>query len=153
MQYERNEEEQVVGLHNLLRKKVAIGMSQERRKNKRFQPDDQTFVVLRPDYTKLGKLIDISEEGLSFQHMATTAKKDAPVYLDIFKGDNSLYLSKVPGNVVYDRQEETVFCYEHRRCGVRFGELSKEQSNWVSNYISQFTRVPEDKEGKMTNCR
>ena len=127
-------------------------MKEERRKSERFQPDDQTFVVLRPDYTKLGKLIDISEEGLSFQHMANSGKKDANVQLDIFKGDNSLYLSKVPGKVVYDRQEETVFCYEHRRCGVRFGELSEEQSKWLGEYIDQFTRVPEESEGKKLYC-
>ena len=127
-------------------------MRDERRKNERFQPDDQTFVVLRPDYTKLGKLIDISEEGLSFQHMAKSGKKDTSIHLDIFKGDNSLYLSKVPGKVVYDRQEETVFCYEHRRCGVRFGELSEEQSTWLSQYISQFTRVPDETEGKKLYC-
>ena len=122
-------------------------MDQERRKNERFQPDDQTFVVLRPDYTKLGKVIDISENGLSFQHMAKSGKEDTTVQLDIFKGDNTLYISKVPGKVVYDRQEETVFCYEHRRCGVRFGELSEEQSAWLKEYINQFTRTPDDLAG------
>ncbi len=124
-------------------------MRRERRKIERFQPDDQTFVVLRPDYTKLGKLIDISKRGLAFHYMASQVPLNAPVQLDIFKGDNSLYLSKVPAKVVYDRQEETIFCYEQRRCGIQFDDLSEEQRTWLNDYIQHSTRVPQGNEGKM----
>ena len=127
-------------------------MKHERRKNERVQPDDQTFVVLRPDYTKLGKLIDISENGLSFQHTSGFGQKDALLLLDIFNGDNTLYLSKVPGKVVYDREEETVFCYEHRRCGVRFGDLSKEQSRWLNAYLNRPAGTPDETEGAKLYC-
>ena len=123
-------------------------MKHERRKKERFQADEQTFVVVRPDFTRLGKLIDISEQGLAFQHMASRAQEKASVELDIFKGGNALYLAKVMGEIVYDCQEETLFCYEHRRCGVRFGKLTDEQAAWLNAYIRKFTGAPTKSKGK-----
>ena len=143
-------------MENILRGPPSGGetrMKQERRKCTRFQPEDQTFVVVRPDFTKLGSLLDISERGLSFQHSAGTVEKDCSVQIDIFKGDNSFYLSKVTGTVVYDRKENSDFCFEHCRCGVQFGALTEEQVAWLSDYIQRSakgneSRGPENLSGK-----
>jgi len=120
-------------------------MVQERRKCARFQLDEEAFVVLHPDFSTLGKLVDISEAGLSFQHMENPEERITEVDLDIFTGDSSIYLQKVPGTVVYDYQEESTFCFEHRRCGVRFGELDEHLAASLQEFIQQFKKDPAQK--------
>ena len=127
-------------------------MKQERRKYTRFQPEDQTFVVVRPDFIKLGRLLDISERGLSFQHSAGMGEKDSSVQIDIFKGDNTFYLSKVTGTVVYDRKDDSDFCFDHCRCGVHFGALTEEQGAQLTDYIQRFAKGNEGGGPERLSC-
>lgn len=121
-------------------------MNTERRRNVRLNPKELTFVVLRPEFSKSGELLDISRGGLCFQYLhkpnpggdvATSLK------IDMFIINNGYYLPKVPCTLVYDVEKEKAalfpMSFEFRRCGLQFGELSHEQTRQVELYLSHHT--------------
>ena len=42
----------------------------DRREKLRYRPKDATFIALRPNFVKLGKLLDINRSGLCFQYIS-----------------------------------------------------------------------------------
>jgi len=125
-------------------------MNTERRRNARLNPKELTFVVLRPEFSKSGELLDISRGGLCFQYLhKPNPGRDVPasVKIDIFIINNGYYLPKVPCTLIYDveKKEATSFpiSLEFRRCGLQFGELSHEQTRQVELYLSNHTEVME----------
>jgi len=84
-------------------------MNAERRRTLRSYPNELTFVVMRPEFSKSGKLLDISSGGLCFQYLFTSNPSEggaASVKIDIFIIDNGYYLPKVPCTLVYDEKKE-----------------------------------------------
>jgi len=121
-------------------------MNTERRRNVRLNPKELTFVVLRPEFSKSGELLDISRGGLCFQYLhKPNPGGDVPasVKIDIFIINNGYYLPKVPCTLVYDVEKEKAalfpMSFEFRRCGLQFGELSHEQTRQVELYLSHHT--------------
>ena len=122
-------------------------MNAERRRNIRLNPKELTFVVLRPEFSKSGELLDISRGGLCFQYLHTpNPGRGVPTSLkiDIFIINNGYYLPKVPCTLVYDVEEKkgpTLFPmnFTFSRCGLQFGKLSHEQTRQVELYLSHYT--------------
>jgi anaerobic selenocysteine-containing dehydrogenase len=122
-------------------------MNAERRRNERLNPKETTFVVVRPEFSRSGEVLDISSRGLCFQYLRTlNPGGDAATSLtiDIFLISNGYYLPKVPCTLIYDVEEKkgpTLFPMnlEFRRCGLQFGKLSHEQTRQVELYLSHYT--------------
>jgi len=105
----------------------------ERRKFMRFLAQDTAFAVLRPHFTKLGKIKDISEGGLSFQYVAYERQKEESSGIDIFLTVNRFYLGRIPCKIRYEikldeRYQIPIDRIERRRCGVQFGQFTEEQA-------------------------
>jgi hypothetical protein len=115
-------------------------MNPERRKTVRFLPQAETYVVLRPDFTKLGRLLDISRGGLSFQYISSEAESRGPTQLDLFTGNNGFYLPTLRCKVIYDiplsEQETSATPLERRRCGLEFGETTEAQAAQLNLYLA-----------------
>jgi hypothetical protein len=115
-------------------------MNPERRKTVRFLPQAETYVVLRPDFTKLGKLIDISRGGLSFKYIGPKEESRGPTELDLFTGNNGFYLSRLPCKVVYDtsllKKQTSTPRLEPRRCALEFGEATEGQAAQLELYLA-----------------
>ena len=115
-------------------------MNPERRKTVRFLPQTETYVALRPDFTKLGRLIDISRGGLSFQYISSKVESRGPTQLDLFTGNNGFYLSTLRCKVIYDitlsEQETSATPLERRRCGLEFGEATEAQAAQLELYFT-----------------
>jgi hypothetical protein len=115
-------------------------MNTERRKTVRFLPRNETYVALRPEFTKLGRLIDISKGGLAFRYLAHQQQGQAPTHLDLFTGDNGFHLSRLPCKVIYDirfpENEKSSRLFEHRRCGLKFGEMTEVQATQLELYLT-----------------
>jgi len=117
----------------------------ERREHTRLKPKDLTFVALRPDFTRLGKIVDISGGGLCFQYMAK--EKQPPdgsaVHADIFISSNGYYLPGVPCKMVYEKKMEQDITFpiglEYRTCGLQFKGLSREQHEKLDYYLNEYT--------------
>ena len=120
-----------------------IEMTTEQRKESRLIPQDHTTVVLRPHFSKLGNLIDINKGGLSFQYIAGEGKAEVSTHLDLFTNNSEFYLSSLPCEVAYDidlPKDNTILAsLEYRRCGLEFGELTKEQAAQLELYLKKHT--------------
>ena len=106
----------------------------------RFLPRDETYVALRPDFTKLGRRINISRGGLSFQYIASKGESQGSTQLDLFTGNNGFYLSRLACRVIYDtrvleRGKAPTFL-EHRRCGLEFVEATEVQAAQLELYLA-----------------
>ena len=117
----------------------------ERREEERFRPKKRTFVVFKPQFHKLGKVLDISARGLCCQYLAKEEQvKDEPaVEADIFMSDNGYYLPDVACKLVWDTEakEKMTFPigFQNRRCGLQFLNLTKEQQNKLDHYLQVHT--------------
>ena len=109
----------------------------DRRRQQRFDVRNSAFVLLGPDSTKLGALIDISMGGLSFNHMARKPPSNELYELDIFLIDQDFYLQQVPFNIVWDcpTEENPLSSITMRRCGVQFGQMTHTQMSQLEYFI------------------
>ena len=120
-------------------------MNAERREIKRSRPRDLTFVAVRSKSAKLGKLLDISREGLCFQYMAESGVQGdqgqnmTPLEIDMFLSNKRYHLTNLPCKLVYDTEtaEGTTFLIglEYRRCGLKFGKLIEKQTDQLKLYL------------------
>jgi len=105
----------------------------------RFLPQDEAYVALRPDFTKLGRLINISRGGLAFHYLAHQRQEQAPTHLDLFTSNDGFHLSRIPCKVIYDirlsEKQRFSTSLERRRCGLEFGEITEAQVTQLESYI------------------
>jgi len=117
----------------------------ERRRKERLRPREITFVAVRPEFNRLGRLINISRSGLCFQYMEKEAGKDdsAFIEIDLFVSQNGFYLPGVPCRVIYNRViEESVRSFRslaYRRCGLHFDELHRDKADQLEIYLNFHT--------------
>ena len=106
----------------------------------RFLPQTETFVALRPQFTKLGKLIDISRGGLAFRYIGPKEESRGPTHLDLFTGNNGFYLSRLSCKVIYDtslvKKKTSSPRLEQRRCALEFGEATEAQAAQLELYLA-----------------
>ena len=120
-------------------------MGIERRIQDRFQPKDSTFVAFRPDFTKLGRVVDISIGGLCFQYMDYGEPKlEGKTFgIDIFKSNNGYYLSDISCKLVHEAEvgEGMTFLKDmkNRRCGIQFKDLKQEQADMINEFLTKHT--------------
>ena len=127
---------------------TAQMMENERRGKVRLRPKVLTFVAVRPGFVELGRLLDIGEEGLSFQYLGKSGgiggqKEDKLSFeVDIFLSDKKYYLPRVPCVLIYDRKSEEgatfPFGLENRHCVLRFRRLKKGQIDQLGLYLKEY---------------
>ena len=121
----------------------------ERREKLRFRPKEATFVALRPNFVKLGKLLDINRSGLCFQYISRkdTTEETVSVDIDMFISSNGYYLPNVTCLLIYDekiKKDSTHFIdLEYRRCGLQFDQLTRRQAEMLELYLQQHTETLE----------
>jgi hypothetical protein len=108
-----------------------------------------SVVAVRPNFVKLGRLIDIAQDGLSFQYLGQSGetgsrlKEMASIEIDIFLKGSKYYLPGMPCVLIYDRKSEPGGSFpaglETRRCGLKFGQLQKEQMSRLEFYIERYS--------------
>jgi hypothetical protein len=113
----------------------------ERRKFTRYRTQDDAYAALRGNDTKVGKIYDISLNGLAFKCLAEKVCDNSFNRVEIFLSDNGFHLSDVPCAIVYDEKE----CkYDPHgialfRCGLKFLELNKEQRIELEFFVNNYT--------------
>ena len=113
----------------------------ERRKFTRFRTQDNAFAALREDYTKVGKIYDISLNGLAFRYLAEQESEEAFTHVDIFLSDNGFHLPDVPCTMVYDVKESTPISntISPYRCGLSFKPLEEDDQNKLEFFLNNYT--------------
>jgi hypothetical protein len=126
-------------------------MTEEQRRYIRFLTKRKTFAALRSGFDKVGRVLDISINGLAFSYYIENAPMIKPVQVDIFQSENGFYLSNIPCRVIYDIQYlnpgYSLFI-QPRRCGLCFGKLSINQENELIYFLRRHIKATVDQNGK-----
>jgi len=112
----------------------------ERRKFQRLNMQGKAFAALQPDYSKLGRIIDISREGFSFRYLPRcfdepqrSEKNNTELY-SLFTIDQFL-LSRVPAKVISDikinEREISI-----RRRSLQFKIVSPKKASQLEYFIA-----------------
>ena len=78
----------------------------DNRKQNRLRPSKQTYAVMRPMFETMGRVLDISSDGLSIEYIATNGVDDQFTEIDLMLMDEGLLLQKLPCRIVYDNEME-----------------------------------------------
>ncbi len=120
-------------------------MGLEKRQHRRFLVKDNAVVALENGETRVGGFRDISEGGSAFEYISDeTLPMYGQVKSHIFLSGDKFRLSEIPCNIIYDKlinrpAGRTVFVpYVTKRCGVQFGNLTKEQHAQLLYFIDTF---------------
>ena len=122
----------------------------EMRKYRRHRTDGSALVVFSTpthEFICLGQILDISRGGLAIRYLALDEQTKGATQLEIFGAvDSNVHIGKLPCKVIYDIEliGESSGMLKMRRCGVKFGELSKRQAAEIKSFIEVFG-LPEDK--------
>jgi len=117
----------------------------ERRESLRLRPKLDTFVALRPEFSTLGKLLDINRSGLCFQYLTKEEPEEtaSALKIDLFGGNDGYYLPSIPCRRIYDEKSKKemacILGLEYRRCGLRFGRLNQKQMDQLDLYLHEHT--------------
>lgn len=108
---------------------------QNRRAEQRYRVMDQAIAVLKSHPPTLGKIIDISNKGLSFRYVHNQERLTHATELDIFIVGHRFYLKGAVFNIV----SKNMIAANVRRLGVQFDRLSRRQIQQLENFIASFT--------------
>jgi hypothetical protein len=121
-------------------------MNLEKRKYVRFAAPANAFAAVRSGLKKVGKVHDISINGLGFSYLEHLREENPEITfsnVDIFLSDNRFHLSNVSCRVAHDTEKSsphTSGMIKMNRCGLHFGKLTKDQSEqldfFIKNYIT-----------------
>jgi len=118
-------------------------MRDERRRNVRSCPRERAFAALGWEYTKVGKIIDISMGGLAFSYIVGMKQNGDVCTVDIFLTERQFHLHNLPCRIVYDYEidkpfglEEGMEFFANRRCGIQFASM--ERRNVISFFIDTY---------------
>ena len=115
----------------------------EQRKFQRLNLQGKAFAALQPDYTKVGRIIDISREGFSFRYLLGRSdehlqSKNSNVELYSLFTIDQFVLNHVPAKIISDSKIN-----DHeisiRRRSLEFIDLSSKQSSQLEYFISLTT--------------
>lgn len=123
----------------------------ENRSKTRFQMQDNVFAILKqPQYRELGKILDISESGISFLCINEGNWDEEPFRIDlIFSEENKsgqlAMLKNIPLRPISyckkdyyssdSRPQSRPLSQQFKRCGVAFADLNKEQRAMLDVFI------------------
>lgn len=98
----------------------------ERRKHKRYIVSKGAFVAIRPPDTGVGRIIDISIAGLTFDYVTMQKPMIRATELEIFVTNSSFRMYEVPCKSVWDLTTYDIptIPLHKRQCGVEFGKLT-----------------------------
>ena len=91
-----------------------------------------------PHSTTLGRIVDISTDGLAFTYVGGEQSLNVSSQLEIIWGDCSSRLKKMPFEIISDSQtapKADFTCLEMRRCSMQFGKLTPTQRRQLTNFI------------------
>lgn len=113
----------------------------ERRKHKRFQVKDFTFVKFKSESDEdFGQLLDISKGGLSLRYFVNGGKPKKFYKLDIFLSGGDFIIAGIPFRTISNIELPDGLQFSpiiFRRFSVKFGHLKPNQISKLDYFLSQ----------------
>ena len=116
--------------------------TKERRKHKRCRVRNESYAAVSPNSKKLGKILDISKGGLSFEYFANCESEINDPYQTIYLSSNGCYVEDIPFKVIEDSMvssNQPFNSMEKRKQRVQFSNISNKQSFDLEFYIEKNT--------------
>ena len=110
----------------------------DRRKDKRFQTEKNTYAVLRARGSKLGRVIDISKGGLAFRYVSVGQRLKGPLELDLLSHQYDYRIDRIPVKIITDLELANKKAFKSttlKRVGVQFRKLTREQKSKLEHFI------------------
>ena len=121
-------------------------MRSEQRKHDRFIPTENAYAALGRKYAKVGKIKDISKNGLAFEYIAGEEFNNNASEIDIFLIGTEFHLYKVPCKMIYNIDayvpkinNRLVKLFTTKRCGLQFKNLTKDFRTLLEFFIKHHT--------------
>jgi hypothetical protein len=113
----------------------------ERRKHKRFQVENGSYVVCETSDTGAGRLIDISLDGLTFDYSAIQEPSMGATELEIYVTYGGFRLYGIPCKPIWDliTYEVPTTSLHIRQCGMQFGQLTPQQASQLEYFMQNHT--------------
>ena len=118
----------------------------EKREFPRYNTRREIFAALGRNFSRVGRVTDVSLGGLAFEYIPFEQKKNDSSCIDVFATDNGLHLSKIPCRMIYEfsKEDESPHSFlpselKIRRCGVKFSDLTESQAARISHLIEGYT--------------
>ncbi|UCG08781.1 MAG: PilZ domain-containing protein [Desulfobacterales bacterium] len=118
----------------------------ERRRYSRLSPYENAFAALGSNYSKVGKIKNISRGGLAFEYIAGEANNLHFSQVDIFLAGHTFYLYNFPCRMVYDIEvhvphvsDKYIRLLTTKRCGIQFGALAKDDKAQLTFFLEAYT--------------
>jgi len=103
----------------------------------RFTPKKSTFASLGSHLSQVGKVIDISLSGLTFEFLSDEKALVTSPHVDIFTLDGKYSLSGLPCSLIYQSaisipgvKEDAENALMARRCELKYEDLNSDQCNF-----------------------
>lgn len=121
-------------------------MTQEQRKSNRFKPITPVFASLGSNLAQVGKIIDISVGGLSFEFISDEKAMATAAHVDIFSLDQTHNLEALPCILVYQlsarlpgKTDDDADSYRTRKCGLKYTALKADQWRKLADFLENHT--------------
>jgi len=122
-------------------------MRSERRKYTRFLADKDAYAALGVNFTRVGKLKDISIGGLAFEYIDCTENFVQDFSrVAIFHSHNEFHLPNLMCRLIYNlaistENEDPQFIrqYVNHRCAIQFGDITVRQREQLEFFINHYT--------------
>ena len=118
----------------------------EQRKHSRFLPHENTFAAVGREFTKVGRVKDISIGGLAIEYIAGEATSSDPSQVDIFLTGRTFHLYNLPCRLLYDIEihvphvnNRYVKILTTKRCGIQFKDLDDDELTQLLLYLDSYT--------------
>ena len=109
-------------------------------KRKQFQPPKRVFVGVGPHFEKVGRLRDLSMDGLVFRYVGNR-RPSSGSYADIFTLKGDVFLAKLPIKILSDVEvveKAPSSSLTTRRCCVEFWKLTPRQKTELERFIEDY---------------
>jgi hypothetical protein len=118
----------------------------EKRKNSRFILEHDTYAALGNEYNRVGKVIDISFGGLSFEYILSKKIENNVTKLDIFSFGNIFHLYNFSCKIVYNIDVNIPYVnnsfgkiFTTKRSGLKFNKLSDDDFLQLKLFIESYS--------------
>jgi hypothetical protein len=113
----------------------------ERRHHQRYSVMPNMLLLFQSQPVRLGTVKDISKGGVAFEFVYITPWKEDPretEMIEIFDCDSDFCLSDTPCRMIYKAEINSGNVFS-MRCGLQFGDLTKEQDKKLDYIIDNYT--------------
>lgn len=106
----------------------------DKRKSKRFSAPVEAFVFLRPTFANLGRVVNLSEDGLGMEYVSDHGVSADWAEVDIVLPKSGEHISRVQCRIVHDSpidEQPLTLGLVTRRCGLQWGSLTPGQHEHI----------------------